>query len=115
QQSQALAVEEKEQFIFLNGATQRASPLISDVEGARFPKGMVDPVVGIEHAAIPIVPRVSVQLIAPGLGQVVHRSTGSAAKLAGVAGADDGRFLNLVLTQDKAQCSDERSVGEVVV
>src|ERR1017187_166305 len=95
----ALGIKKEKQLVFLYWPTQGTRPLVCVIEGTRISLRIVKPVVGIQHASVPVVLCIPVKTIAAGFCQVVDASSCRAAELAGIPTADDGRFLNLVLTQ----------------
>src|SRR5580704_11280772 len=99
EQPQAFCIEEEEQFLFFDGTAQRTRPLIGDVEWPRNAKRVVEPIVRIEHSAVPIVLRVAVKLIPPRTSDVIYVCPSRAPELTGIADADHCCFLNLVLAQ----------------
>src|SRR6476620_1371413 len=64
-ESDAFGVKEEKQSIFLDWTSERASPLVSNIERARIACSFIKPVVGIEHATIPVILGVTMELIAP--------------------------------------------------
>ena len=67
----SLSVKKEEQLILDDRASERSRPLIRDIEGSRISFRIVDPVVGIQYASIPVVRRIAVKRIASRFCDVV--------------------------------------------
>src|SRR5579864_8807594 len=99
EQSKTLGIKKEKEFVPFYVTTNGAGPLMRVIEWPRISEGIAQPVVGVEHAPVPIVLCVAVKLLAPGLGEVIDVAAGRTAELAGVACGDNSRFLNLVQAQ----------------
>ena len=99
----ALAIEKKEDISLLNEATQRAGPLIGDIERPREAERLKEAFVRIENGTVPVVLGVPVELAGSRLRYVVYVSACSSTEVARIAGAHDARFFDLVLTQEQTQ------------
>src|SRR5208337_1175636 len=95
--------------------THRTCPLIGDVERPRIAECFRDPVGSVQHATIPKVLGVSVEVVSSGLCDVVHKRAWGITKMSRVAITHHGGFLNLVLTQKHARSASEAKMTRVVV
>jgi hypothetical protein len=69
------------------------------VEGPRRSVGVAEPVIGVEHATVPVVLQVAVKHLAAGFREKTDLAARDTPALAGVGCADNGHLLNLVRTQ----------------
>src|SRR5581483_4414595 len=110
--SQTFCVDEEEGFVFYDRSTKRRAPLVSIVKRTRRAALIVEVVVGIQEPAIPEILHVAVPVVGAGLGDIVHLRARQSAILSGVAVADDGGLLHVILTEQKVGGSGVVQVEE---
>jgi hypothetical protein len=87
--------------------------LVGNVKRSWDAECVVEPIIGIENPAIPVILCIAVKLIASGLGHVIDVPASGISKLAGIARTHHSCFLNLVLAKQKSENAGRRIVHSV--
>jgi len=115
QNAQSLGVDEEERLVLLDRAAERSRPLVGVGERLRIILLVIEPVIGVHGRAVPVINGIAVELVAAGLGNVVHVHAGEGSEVAGISVGDDVCFLDFVRAQEEVGSARVAQVQEGIV